>query len=311
MKSECSPKRMPGAPGPGSRRPSRSRSTWLQESRRLAVPWAGVRLAPTPGMRSGRIWAGLAATGVLAAACAVESGEEASSNEQQVSTAQAGLAAVVTIEGGCAAVKVGPRHYLLAARCVTNRPAFAMGKPIRFHRGVAALNSDVVAPDAGADASPRRVDASAGDANASEDAGGDAAAPDAGERDAAATRSDAGPAGDVVDDTIADVRVHPTCLPRCGNGACAMGKPGGAEVADLALLVLRGENDIPVVPVEKDAVGAGSSVLLLSNGCDPASPPHLRARPTKLVAEEALAHAGSPYAGALARAAAGSVIIKL
>src|SRR5690242_13146674 len=42
------------------------------------------------------------------------------------------LKSTLQITGGCSAVKVGPKHLLLAARCVSGKDAFAAGKTISF-----------------------------------------------------------------------------------------------------------------------------------------------------------------------------------
>jgi hypothetical protein len=230
-----------------------------------------------------RVWACLAASGVLAAACVVGSSDESASTEQDVTSLPVGLSAVVSIEGGCTAVKVGPKHLLLAARCITNKLAFLPDKPIKFRKGVVSTERDVV--------SDERADA-AEDATAPK--GHDASPP---------------PVGELVEDTIAETKIHPSYLRACGMGACAPGRPGGAEAADVALIILKGENDIPIVPVETDPVGVGSNVLVLSNGCNPNAPARLRAHDAKLVAADALAHEGTPYAGPLAQAAFGSYVV--
>jgi hypothetical protein len=239
--------------------------------------------------RGVRVWAGLAASGVLAAACFVGASDEGASSEQDVSSVPAGLSAVVAIEGGCTAVKVGPKHLLLAARCVTNKPAFAINKPIKFRKGNVTTEADVV--------SDERPDAAAPDASA-DDAGKDAAAPEP------------LPAGELIEDTIAEVKIHPSYLAKCGTGACAdPRRPAAAEVADVALIVLKGENDIPVVPIETDPVGVGSKVLVVSSGCRPGGAARLRAQEAKLAGADALGHEGTPYTGDLAKAVVGSYVV--
>jgi hypothetical protein len=246
-----------------------------------------------------RVWAGLAASGVLAAACMVGTSDEEVTAGQDVTALPLGLSAVVSIEGGCTAVKVGPKHLLLAARCVTNKAAFLPNKPIKFRKGVVSTEREVVADeriDAAADAAPPETKDGAADAEPSADASTpeDASAP---------------PVGELIEDAIAEVKIHPSYLGKCGLGACELGRPGGADVADVALIVLKSDNDIPIVPVETAPVGAGSKVLVLSNGCNPGAARRLRARETKLAAADALAHEGTHYEGPLAQAVVGSYVV--
>jgi MYXO-CTERM domain-containing protein len=68
-----------------------------------------------------------------AAGCFLGKDDVATSSGDEVKAAAGDvLKATVVLDEGCTATKVGPRHLLLAARCVADKPAFAAGKTISF-----------------------------------------------------------------------------------------------------------------------------------------------------------------------------------
>src|SRR5258705_10454719 len=99
-----------------------------------------------------RGWACVTAGVALATACAARGGDKGEGTPQEVNGARPStLGAIVSIEGGCTAAKVGPKHLLVAARCVTNKPAFAIGKALRFRKGNVTIDKSDAPVDAGGD----------------------------------------------------------------------------------------------------------------------------------------------------------------
>jgi MYXO-CTERM domain-containing protein len=252
----------------------------------------------------------------LISACFGRGSDVAEAAPQDVKAGpDATLAAVVALEGGCTAVKVGPKHLLVSARCVANKSAYEMGKALRFRAGSAVIDAK--------DAPPANLD-DAGANNASSDAG--VAAVDAGSEMAAdagaenlEAMTDAGDAppmtkdedagsdagntppessGDVFEETIAQVRIHPSYLAKCGAGACDRGRGGGVEVADIALIVLEREvARVPSAPIDLDPVTVGDGVLVLGYGCDATADgaTRLHVKEMNAAGADAVLHEGSPY----------------
>lgn len=257
----------------------------------------------------------VAAAAVVATACGAAGSDDAGGAADEVVGARpSALGAVVSLENGCSAVKVGPKQLLIAARCVTNRPAYAIGKTIRFR----AVNVEVEtttsagagAGDAAADAheaaAPSPPAGDAGDAGAPAPTATDAGSADAAASDAGAS-SDAGDASapGAFEATIAQVSIHSSFLSKCGTGACLPGKPGIAEVADVAVIVTSREiENLAIAPIDLDPVVPGDKVLVSSYGCDAtaATAKNLRARATSAVGSEALIHPGSPFETAVDQA---------
>jgi MYXO-CTERM domain-containing protein len=260
-------------------------------------------------MRTSLGWltAFLAASAATATGCFLGASDDAQTSPSSVIEAkESGLRALVALEGGCTAVKVGPKHLLLAARCVTNKSAYAVGKTLRFRAISATLDAraeDAGAEDAQTDASPTKTptpkltdagtDASA--ASDASDASDDAAA-------AADASGDAGDAGSdarngLEEEVIAQVQIHPSYLAKCGTGACELGRIGGGDVADVALIILARElTEIPSAAIDLDPVTAGDPVLVLGYGCEAArTPSKLHARETTAASAQSVIHAGSPY----------------
>ena len=241
-----------------------------------------------------RVWFGLACVAVAAVsatACFVRESDDAETAPQQVTEGRESLVrAVVALEGGCTAVAVGPKQLLVAARCVTNKPAYSIGKPLRF-RAANPLVPTTATPDAGVnDAADDANDAARVDASA--EGGSDAGAvatSDAG--------ADGGAAG-AYEMTIARVEIHPSFLAKCGTGACAAGKTGGNEVADIAVIVLNREiADLTIAPIDLDPTSIGDKLLALGYGCDATADDsdRISGKATSAVTPDQVNHAGSPY----------------
>src|SRR5687767_5013847 len=198
-----------------------------------------------------KLWilGGITAGAALVVACSDRGSDGSEAAPQEVNERVVTLGAVVTLEGGCTAVKIGPKQLLVAARCVANRPQYAIGKPLRFRKGNVTIELErdpqVQATDAATqDANANDAEVVVADAGASDAAVDAAIAADAAPAEAGANANDAGldagaqaPNGEVYEETIAKVEIHPSFLQKCGTGACALGKAGAAEVADVAVLV--------------------------------------------------------------------------
>ncbi|MBX3226820.1 MAG: hypothetical protein KIT84_38625 [Labilithrix sp.] len=272
-------------------------------------------------MLSTRFW-GLAFVGAAAAlgtACFAAGEDVGESAPQVTSSRPTVLGAVVAIEGGCTATKVGPKHLLVAARCVTNKPAFAIGKSLTFRKANLDDKTQDEAPtdaDAGTDATTDASDA--GDAGADADADATVDATDElqdGGADAEADTTPNASTGDATEafvDTIAEIKIHPSFLKKCGTGVCARGGAGGADVADVAIIVLSKDiAGIPAAPIDLEPSPAAASVLAVSNGCDEAAlaAPRLRTKPAKLAPADAVQHEGSPFTAESATALAQSYVV--
>jgi MYXO-CTERM domain-containing protein len=202
------------------------------------------------------------------------------------------LKSTLQLQGGCTAAKVGPKHLLVAARCVNGNAAFAAGKTISF----------TVASSGKAPVGPGLVAAS--------DAGTPDAAPvkDAGASDSAATATDSGPASDsgtaasnpnAKDVTIADVKIHPSFVAKCTADLCDFTKTAASNSPDIAIILLEEELEtVPTIPVDLDPVGAADPLLAVSSGCatfdaKPSAPKAIR---TTAVPAKSVNHKGSLYA---------------
>src|SRR5262245_25006217 len=95
-----------------------------------------------------------------AAGCFLSKDEAVESTPNEVNAAgdvSQILKSTLVLEGSCVAVKVGPKHLLLAAKCAVGHPAFGPGKTVKFKTatnggvpGGAADEDDADSPDAGA-----------------------------------------------------------------------------------------------------------------------------------------------------------------
>lgn len=210
--------------------------------------------------------------GIGAAGCFLsKEQEEAETSPNEVvgkgSTA-AVLKSTLFLDAGCTAAKVGPKHLLVAARCVVGNPAFEAGKTLRFT--VAAGGDNTIA-----------LEHAEGDAGAKTDGG----APDA--RTA----------------TIAEIDVPASWAAKCKEGGCGLQSLAASDAPDVAVVVLDEElATVPSVPVDLDPVGQGDPLLVASTGCatfdarTPGAPSLTRsvAAPPKMVNHDGSAYATSP-----------------
>ena len=100
------------------------------------------------GMTTRKLAWGLLGASLLAAfGCSVTKEEEESEPASKGSitaggtTADVVLKSTLFLDGGCVATKVGPRHLLVAARCVVGKPAFAANKKLSFVAAAAGDNT--------------------------------------------------------------------------------------------------------------------------------------------------------------------------
>src|SRR6478752_6811168 len=91
----------------------------------------------------------LVAAAALGTACFTSEENTGESAPHATAALPSVLGAVVALEGGCTATKVGPKHLLVAARCVTNKPTFAIGKAVRFRKGKVEVEKNEAPVDAG------------------------------------------------------------------------------------------------------------------------------------------------------------------
>ena len=151
------------------------------------------------------------ASGIVAAmgvaGCSLVSAKDTDSAPDEI-TAGGDVSAVMKstlqLQDGCPAAKVGARHLLLAARCVSGNQAYVAGATISF-TSAAGGSAAVAPPDAGAS------DAGRADAAAPKDAGTDAAEKDAGKPANKSARSA----------IIAEVKVHPSYAAKCTRPSAA------------------------------------------------------------------------------------------
>jgi len=216
--------------------------------------------------------------GLGAFGCAVAEEEETAAVPDKVVSAgdtSALLKSTLVLEGGCTAAKVGPKHLLVSAGCVTGNVAFAAGKVLKFTSvasGKAIVEND---PAPAADAGDAPSDAGAADA---------ARAPSTSSREV----------------TIAEVKIHPSYVAKCKTDVCGFGKLEASDAPDVAIVLLTNDLDtVPSVPVDLDPVGQADPLLVVASGCatldgQPAGAP--KTLKTIAVPTKSVNHAGSPYA---------------
>lgn len=225
---------------------------------------------------------------VGATGCFLNEKEEVAGTADEVNSgAQVSLLlkSTLILEAGCVATKIGPRHLLLSARCVTeHKEAFAKGKALGFKTASNAsegTGTNAVLEENGG--SGRRDSGATTDSGASSDSGSsDAGAPrtDGGGADAG-TRTDAGSGGTTTTSgpkegssrtaTVYETVIHPSYESKCTGAAdaCGFGKVAAGDAADVALVVLDLDLDgVEAIPVDLDAVGQADSVLVIGSGCD-------------------------------------------
>lgn len=236
----------------------------------------------------------LAAVG--AAGCSLAKDEETGASPDEVVAAgdtSALLKSTLVLEGGCIAAKVGPKHLLVSARCVSGNAAFAAGKSVVFTS--AASGSTKVAGPA--------VDAGTAPSDAGKDPGRDSGSSDGG----SATRVDSGAAAGNANRgvTISEVKIHPSYFAKCKPPAagqaesCGFNKLDSSDSPDIALILLENElTTVPSIPVDLDPVGQSDSLLVISGGCSALDgrAAALKTAKTMAVPAKSVNHAGSAYA---------------
>lgn len=215
------------------------------------------------------------------------------------------LKSTLQIEG-CTAAKVGPRHLLLAARCVNGKAAFATGKTLAFR----AASSGKLGTDALTTGTTTTPTAAPGPAfcpalakccgmlkadgfltdtceaivSAKDEVACQKAhvgytqdsclLSDIPSGTPAAPTAPTTPAKATSADstvrtvTIASVKIHPSFVTTCTSDLCDFGKIASADAADIALIVLDKDLDgITTIPIDLDPVGEADPLLVVSSGC--------------------------------------------
>lgn len=203
---------------------------------------------------------------------------------------------LVLTDAGCTATKIGPRHLLVSARCVTGNTAFDVGNVLQYTIAQAQKPAIIAAPPAQAPA-------------ADDDAGApsDASAP-------TTTATDAGTAADAGATTTSDpntssvaiveeVKINEAWSTKCKTPeVCNVGKVGAGDAPDVAVVILKDNLDIvPTVPVDLDAVGEGDQLTAVSSGCsafDDETVGSPKIAKTVAVPARLAKHKGSPYVAA-------------
>lgn len=226
--------------------------------------------------------------------------EDVGSTNDQVTAGgdtSAVLKSTLILDGGCTAAKVGPRHLLVAARCVAGKAAFETGKTINFKaaselRNTIISNDDGEMLDAGSSTSTSKKDAAVLDAGNGEEESSDASVKDAGKSDAGSKPLNGRQA------TIAEVSIHASYAAKCKDDVCAFGALAASDAKDIAVITLEADLDsVPTVPVDLDSVGQADPVLVVGSGCMTfdASPKTPRTFETIAVPAKSVNHVGSPY----------------
>lgn len=258
-------------------------------------------------------------TAIGAAGCSLAQEEETGASPDEVVAAgdvSALLKSTLVLEGGCIAAKVGPKHLLVSARCVSGNAAFAAGKTLSF-TSATGVKSTTGATDAGKDSSTNAgkdsgTDAGKDSGGSGTDAGKDSGAKDGGAVDSGAGSNTSSTSRDV---TIAEVKIHPSWAAKCKTDLCDFNKIEGSDAPDIALILL--ENDllsVPSIPVDLDPVGQGDPLLVVTGGCasvDGTATAAPKSVKTIAVPAKSVNHAGGPYANAaqlVSRVAASYVV---
>jgi hypothetical protein len=222
--------------------------------------------------------------GAGAFGCAVAQDEESAGAADQVVAAgdvSALLKSTLILDGGCTAAKVGPKHLLVSARCVTGNTAFASGKVLKL---TSAATGTALAAEPLATAAP----ADAGAGASKNDAGKDSGAKDAG-RTSSTSR----------DTTIAEIKIHPSYAAKCKDAVCGFNTLESGDAPDVAIILLENElATVPSIPVDLDPVGVADSLLVVASGCktlDAKAAAAPRTIKTLAVPAKTVSHAGSAY----------------
>ncbi len=246
----------------------------------------------------------VAAAAGFGCSAAEEDDADGAGNEVVAGGGAAGLKSTIFLKSGCTAVKVGPKHILLAARCVQGNADLAPGKILEFTSAAAGANtiaqssSDAGHADSGNDSGGPRDGGASSDAGRTDSGSGssDAGRTDAGRNDAGTSSSSSNASSREV--KIAEVLVHESFAAKCKDDACAFGKLEASDAPDIALITLQDELDsVPTVPVDLDTVGQADPLLVVNGGCA-----ELDARASTAVASKTMAvpakvvnHEGSAY----------------
>lgn len=237
---------------------------------------------------------GLAAS-VGAAGCFLGEEETSEGNDKVVAGGETSmvLRSTLILDIGCTAAKVGPRHLLLAARCVAGNPEIAPGKTISF-KAASELRT-IVAPDT--DDVLEASDAGAGEEEEeNEPAGADAGSDDAGNGDAGAAKKPANKSDREA--TIEEVEIHPSYTAKCNDDLCAFGAIGASDAKDIAVIILDAElESVPTIPIDLDTVGQSDTLLAVGSGCEKldGTPTGVKTYKTIAVPAKTVNHGGSPY----------------
>jgi MYXO-CTERM domain-containing protein len=231
--------------------------------------------------------------GLIAAAggfgCSVAASEDTGSSPDQVvsnADTSALLKSTLVLEGGCTAAKVGPKHLLVSARCVTGNPALAAGQVLTFVSAASGQTLPQQALVAPQDAGPPK-DSGASDASHATDAAGHSAS-------SASSR----------DVTITSVEIHSSYTSKCKATAsnpdvCGFNTLDASDAADIALIILSSElESVPTVPVDLDPVGQADPLLVVTAGCasvEGAATTAPRTVRTIAVPPQSANHKGSAY----------------
>lgn len=257
---------------------------------------------------------------VGAAGCSLAQEEETGASPDEVVAAgdvSSLLKSTLVLEGGCIAAKVGPKHLLVSARCVSGNAAFAAGKTLSFTSATGvksiteprATDAGTAAKDAGKDSS---TDAGRDAGDSGSDAGKDSGAKDGGAVDSGAASNASSTSRDV---TIAEVKIHPSWAAKCKTDLCDLNKIEGSDAPDIALILLANDLlSVPSIPVDLDPVGQGDPLLVVTGGCasvDGTATAAPKSVKTIAVPAKSVNHAGGPYANAaqlVSRVAASYVV---
>lgn len=244
--------------------------------------------------------AGLA-TAVGAAGCSLKEEETGSSPDRVATggtTSAVVLRSVVFLKSGCTATKVGPKHLLLAARCVAGNEAFAAGKELEFTS--AASGPNTIAAEGEAEG-PAPADAGAPkDAGGAVTDGGSTDGGKAGATDAGASKPSGGSSNpNARTATVASVSVYPSYVSKCTDDVCDFGRLAASDAADVAVVVLEEEiPSVPTLPIDLDAVAPADPLLVVNSACasfasdEPQTP---KATRSMAVPAKSANHEGSPY----------------
>lgn len=203
------------------------------------------------------------------------------------------LKSVLFLQGGCLATKVGPKHLLVSARCVSGNAAYAAGKVVAFDVASSGTN-DVATEEELRPQQTTATDAGKKDAAPVADAG--APRTDAGSKDASAEAPRPAGARTV---TIEQVKIPPSYAAQCATD-CVIGNTQASDAPDVALLIIEDEiATVPTLPIDLDAVGQGDPLLALASGCEKITElreySNLSTLRTRAAPARVVNHDGSPY----------------